>query len=133
MMILSKKVVAIKPVTIDQGGPVTASITEITRGTHASGDLPIVVDFDVTQVPSGTIALNLVFITDQEWPQSANSWEGPKTYGFPANIWSGHEAVIGKPAGVAITIKFALIAMDEDGEVLERFEGDFKLNRVTWE
>lgn len=132
MTILSNKTIAVKIKTPGEAGAITASITEIKKGTHASGDLPIVVNFDIRQVPAGTIAMSLSFITNQEWDQSANPWEGPKTYEFPANIWSGHEKVIGKPAGVAVEITFVLRAIDEDGGVLNESRGSFKLNKVKW-
>lgn len=111
-------------------GEFTARISKITRGSHPSGDIPVMVYYDIGSVPIGTSGLSLAFVTNQEWPQGRDVWEGPKDYGFTGHIWSGHSGILGKSAGKGVSITTILRAESEAGLVLGETRGRFTLDQV---
>jgi endoglucanase len=112
------------------GTNLTAEIASISRGSHPSGDIPVVVTFNISAAPAGTEMVALYFVTNQEWQQGETAWHSGGDYPFNANVWSGHSSIIGRPAGRSVSISTILRALSASGETLGEVRSSFSLDQV---
>lgn len=108
----------------------TATISRIVRSSHASGDIPVIVYYNVTAAPADTSNLELFLSTNNEYFQASRSWSGPREYSFNAHIWSGHNSILGQPAGSGTSITTILRAIDSSDAVTGENREDFSLDRI---